>query len=88
MLGKTDAEVVEFLLNLPSKFYVASGEVESFSQVGIEYYSNEHIVDEIRELLLGGAFVKFANARVAQDRINTDYDRVISIIKLTIPEQK
>ena len=67
LLGKTDAEVVEFLL---------------------DHYPNAQIVNEIKELLLGGVFVKFANAHVAQERINKDYDRIISIIKLTIPEKK
>jgi len=49
---------------------------------------DSNLVSEIKELLHGGVFVKFANAQVAQERINKDYDRVVSIITLTIPQKK
>jgi len=49
---------------------------------------DSHLVAEIKELLQGGVFIKFANVQAAQERINKDYDRVVSIITLTIPKTK
>ena len=46
------------------------------------------LIDQIEEVLQGSIIIKFANAQAAQEQINADYERVISIIKHTIPKEK
>ncbi len=53
-----------------------------------DHFSEKQIVAEIKELLSGSVIIKFANAQAAQERIDKDYNRIISIIQLTIPEKK
>jgi hypothetical protein len=64
VLGKTDAEVVNYLQ---------------------EIQADESIVNDIKAIVQGAEIIKFANAQAAQEQINTDYDRITSIITRTIP---
>jgi hypothetical protein len=49
---------------------------------------DEHIVAELKALLQGSEIIKFANAQAAQEQIEHDYLRAVTIIQRTIPEKK
>lgn len=53
-----------------------------------EHYADAHNIEEIKTLLQGSIIIKFANAQAAQEQIENDYERVIAIVKRTIPEKK
>ena len=44
--------------------------------------------EQVREVLAGMAFIKFANAQAAQKKIDQDFERVELIIKNTILDRK
>jgi hypothetical protein len=43
---------------------------------------------ELQEVMSGLLFIKFANAQAAQTKMHEDFNRVVMIIKTTIPEEK
>ncbi len=49
--------------------------------------ANESIVNDIKAIVQGAEIIKFANAHVAQDHINNDYNRITAIITRTIPKK-
>jgi hypothetical protein len=53
-----------------------------------EHYSDSDKFEEIKALLHGSIIIKFANAKAAQEQIEHDYVRTITIIKRTIPEKR
>lgn len=57
-------------------------EVVSYLQ---EIHADQVIIDDIKAIVHGAEVIKFANAQAAQEQINTDYDRITSIITRTIP---
>lgn len=50
-----------------------------------KHHKDENIPDEIKQILEGGIFIKFANAQAAQEQMEQDYLRSIAIVKRTIP---
>jgi len=46
------------------------------------------ILADIREIMDGVVFIKFANASAAQKKIDADYERAIQIIKNSIPRSR
>ena len=57
-------------------------EVVSYLQ---EVHADQEIIDDIKAIVHGAEIIKFANVQAAQEQINTDYDRITSIITRTIP---
>ncbi len=53
-----------------------------------EHHFDEHILAELKALLQGSEIIKFANAQAAQEQIEHDYLRAVTIIQRTIPEKK
>ena len=51
-----------------------------------KYHKDELILEEIRLLLDGASIIKFANAQAAQEQLEHDYIRAVSIIQRTMPE--
>jgi hypothetical protein len=49
---------------------------------------DNRILEEVKALLHGGVVIKFANAQAAQEQIEHDYLRAVTIIQRTIPEKK
>ncbi len=49
---------------------------------------DEYILAELKALLQGSEIIKFANAQAAQEQIEHDYLRAVTIIQRTIPEKK
>ena len=50
--------------------------------------ADAQLIEDVRALLQGSIVIKFAKAHAAQEQINHDYDRAISIVKKTIPQKK
>jgi hypothetical protein len=45
---------------------------------------NERTIEEIKDILHGSEIIKFANSEAAQDRIVSDYDRIVFIFEKNI----
>jgi hypothetical protein len=53
-----------------------------------EKKADAELTEDVRALLQGSIVIKFAKAQAAQEKINHDYNRAISIVKKTIPQKK
>jgi len=45
------------------------------------------LIEDVRALLQGSIFIKFANGAAAQEQMNNDYERALFMIKKTIPQK-
>ena len=54
----------------------------------VKYQADQAIIDDVKAIVEGSEMIKFANTQAAQDQIDDDYERVVGIIKRTVPTKK